>query len=129
MSKALEQLQQSIEAQKKRLAQMLAEKQLMDSRAKTQARLIAKKVDTRRKILLGAFLLSRLEHEDATIDVATLTIDGAHFASWLSRPEDCALFSLGNPAGTPRTPVVGAALQIQSSPAIAAIPDAVSNAL
>jgi DNA repair exonuclease SbcCD ATPase subunit len=87
MSKALENLDASIEAQKKRLEQLKARKQQIEARIKSAEKQRARKEDTWRKILAGAFFL-----EMAGEDVLSWVVKGKTLKEFLVREDDKALF-------------------------------------
>jgi hypothetical protein len=82
----------ALQAKKLKLKAKLAE---LDRPSKSQRRL-----DARRKILLGAFVLEQLEH--AGVTPQALTFEGKRFFDWLVRPNDRAVFE--TPAATTPTP-------------------------
>jgi hypothetical protein len=73
-------------------------KALQTKRAKLKAKLAQldrptksqRRLDARRKILLGAFVLEQLEH--AGVSPQALTFEGKRFFDWLVRPNDRAVF-------------------------------------
>ncbi len=65
----------------------------LDRPSKSQRRL-----DARRKILLGAFILEQLEHAGSTPQA--LTFEGKRFVDWLIRPNDRAVFEIPTEAVT-----------------------------
>jgi hypothetical protein len=73
-------------------------KTLKDKRAKLKAKLAqlnrptksARRLDARRKILLGAFVLEQLERTGSSPQ--GLTFEGKRFFDWLVRPNDRAVF-------------------------------------
>ena len=89
MSQALTKLDASIEAQQVRLTQLRARKQKLEAFAKTKLQGLARKQDTRRKVLLGAMLLERM---DRNPQVKQQLMD--QLASFLTRREDRLLFGL-----------------------------------
>ena len=82
----------ALQAKKLKLKAKLAQ---LDRPSKSQRRL-----DARRKILLGAFVLEQLEH--AGVAPQALTFEGKRFFDWLVRPNDRAVFE--TPAATTPTP-------------------------
>jgi len=90
MSKTLEALDASIELQQKKLEQMKARKQQIESRLRAAERKRARQQDTRRKILAGAFLLDVAAGQD----VLKLEVNGRTLESFLIREDDRALFGL-----------------------------------
>lgn len=83
-----EKLKASIEAQAKKLAQLKKQKAKIDS----QGKVTEKKKNTRRLILLGAFIDSQLAKNG--ISPALLTYENKRFNDFLTRPEERALFDL-----------------------------------
>lgn len=58
-----ESLEQRIAKQEERLNQLKAQKQAKDAREKAKQKVQERKNDTRRKILLGSYLLKKMEDE------------------------------------------------------------------
>ena len=89
-----------IEARLAAIDQKKAEalKALKDKRAKLKAKLAQlnrptrsqRRIDARRKILLGAFVLEQLERTGSSPE--TLSFEGKRFFDWLVRPNDRAVF-------------------------------------
>jgi len=86
-------------------------KALKDKRAKLKAKLAAlnrpsksqRRLDARRKILLGAFVLEQLEHTHSSPQ--SFSFEGKRFFDWLVRPNDRAVFEATAAEGTaPSTP-------------------------
>ena len=88
MTTALQKLEASIEAQQKKLGQLKAKRQAIEAREKAAEQKEKRAIDTRRKILLGSFVLSR----SSTVNISTLDIGGAMLADYLTRDDDRALF-------------------------------------
>jgi hypothetical protein len=85
-------------------AKLKAKLAQLDRPSKSQRRL-----DVRRKILLGAFVLEQLEH--AGVAPQALTFEGKRFFDWLVRPNDRAVFEpLTAAAPTPASPAAGLAV-------------------
>ena len=72
----------ALQAKRSKLKAKLAQ---LDRPTKSQRRL-----DARRKILLGAFVLERMQH--AGISPQALNFEGKRFFDWLVRPNDRAVF-------------------------------------
>jgi DNA repair exonuclease SbcCD ATPase subunit len=89
MSKALENLDASIENQKKRLEQLKARKQQIEARLKSAEKQRARKEETRRKILAGAFFLEMVGD-----DVLDFVVNGKTLKAFLTRSDDKVLFGL-----------------------------------
>lgn len=91
MTKALTKLEATIEAQQKKLAQLKAKKQKMDALHKARLTGLARRQDTRRKVLAGALLLE-LMNKDPDVHKQML----GKLSAFLTRDEDRALFSLSS---------------------------------
>ena len=89
MSQTLSKLEASIEAQQKKLAQLKAQKQRIEAREKTKLQGLARKQDTRRKVLAGAMLLELMD-KDTEVQQQML----GKLSAFLVRPDDRALFGL-----------------------------------
>ncbi|MHB8478246.1 MAG: DUF5710 domain-containing protein [Steroidobacteraceae bacterium] len=84
-------------------------KALQAKRAKLKAKLAqldrptksARRLDARRKILLGAFILEQLERTGSSPQ--SLTFEGKQFFDWLVRPNDRAVFETLTKAPTETT--------------------------
>lgn len=85
-------IEEQIAAATARLKQLkaLAQKQAARERA-AQAKK-ARSDATRRKILVGAFVLEQMERSG--ICAALLTYEDGRFSEWLTRPDDRALFGM-----------------------------------
>jgi hypothetical protein len=82
----------------------------LDRPTKSQRRL-----DARRKILLGAFVLEQLEHSGTTPQ--TLTFQGKRFFDWLIRSNDRAVFeTLTSDVPAPEIPAAAARLATTDTP-------------
>jgi hypothetical protein len=81
-----------IEAAKKKLKQLTAQKQQLEARKRTEETKRKRNDDTRRKILIGAAILAKVERGEwpqaRLLDMLNLT---------LTRPDDRALFDLPHP--------------------------------
>ena len=64
-----------------------------------------RRLDARRKILLGAFVLDQLEVRQE--DPASFEFNGKRFADWLVRPSDRAMFEGMPTPATPPSPTTG----------------------
>ena len=99
---------QDIEAKLAAIDQKKAEalKALQAKRAKLKAKLAqfdrpsksARRLDARRKILLGAFVLEQLERTGSSPQA--LTVEGKRFFDWLVRPNDRAVFETPSPTSS-----------------------------
>ena len=65
MSKTSENLDKKIEAQLERLKQLKAQKQAIEARQRAKQKEQDRKDDTRRKILLGSYLIKKMESNEA----------------------------------------------------------------
>ena len=83
------QLDQRIDSLETKLKQLKVRQQRLDARARALVSSRARKDDTRRKILIGATVLARIDTNQ--LDHADLT---AWLDSHLSREDDRALFEL-----------------------------------
>ena len=90
---------QKIEELQQRLARLQAQQRAAEARARAAASKTIRVQDTRRKVLVGAFVLEGLGHSG----VVQLSVQGRRFDAWLSRPADRALFDLP-PLAQPATP-------------------------
>ena len=63
MTKAAENLEKKIEAQLEKLKQLKARKQAIEAREKSKQKEQERKDDTRRKILLGSYLIKKMQNE------------------------------------------------------------------
>ena len=79
-----------IKAQEEKLKQLKAQKQQIEARKRAAAAKVNRAQDTRRKVLAGAMILDMMERDEATRQRFTARLD-----SYLTRPDDRALFGLG----------------------------------
>lgn len=75
-----------------KLKQAKALKQKQEAIKRTTLAKAERAADTRRKVLVGAFILEQLERSG--IGATLLTYEGGRFADWLTRPYDRELFGL-----------------------------------
>jgi hypothetical protein len=101
---------EALKALQTKRAKLKAQLAQLDRPTKSQRRL-----DARRKILLGAFVLEQLEH--AGLAPQALTFQGKRFFDWLIRPNDRAVFEPAPDATAPGT---------SSGPRIAAVDTALN---
>lgn len=80
-------LDASIEAQAKKLAELKVKKAKIDARGRSKEKAEERRKETRRLILLGAFLKSRM---DASEEARSKTLAGLD--SFLKKPEERTLF-------------------------------------
>ena len=63
MTKSAENIEKKIEAQLEKLKQLKAQKQAIEARERTKQKEHQRKDDTRRKILLGSYLIKKMQNE------------------------------------------------------------------
>ena len=63
MTKSAENIEKKIEAQLEKLKQLKAQKQAVEGRERTKQKEQQRKDDTRRKILLGSYLIKKMQNE------------------------------------------------------------------
>ena len=63
MTKSAENIEKKIEAQLEKLKQLKAQKQAIEARERTKKKEQERKDDTRRKILLGSYLIKKMQNE------------------------------------------------------------------
>ena len=63
MTKSAENIEKKIEAQLEKLKQLKAQKQAIEARERTKQKGQQRKDDTRRKILLGSYLIKKMQNE------------------------------------------------------------------
>ena len=89
MTKAAENLEKKIEAQLEKLKQLKARKQAIEAREKSKQKEQQRKDDTRRKILLGSYLIKKMQDNKATADKIL-----AELKEYLTEDRDRKLFNL-----------------------------------
>lgn len=82
-------IDESIEAAKKRLKQLQAQKQMQDAAKRAKASKEARAKDTRKKVLVGAMIMGQMEVSE---QVRAGIIDG--LGRYLKRADERALFDL-----------------------------------
>ena len=85
---SLESLEQRIEKQQERLKQLKAQKQKIENKEKSRRKELDRKDDVRRKILLGALTLKKMEDEAEKIKIL------AELNEYLTEDRDRKLFNL-----------------------------------
>ncbi len=63
MTKSAENIEKKIEAQLEKLKQLKAQKQAIEARERTKQKEQQRKDDTRRNILLGSYLIKKMQNE------------------------------------------------------------------
>lgn len=89
MAPNLERAEKRIKELEEQLRQAKALKQKVEARARAEAAKKKRAEDTRRKVLLGAFLLQQMESDPATHASVLRGLQG-----FLTRPDDRELFGL-----------------------------------
>lgn len=89
MTKAAETLEKKIEAQLEKLKQLKARKQAIESREKSKQKEQERKDDTRRKILLGSYLIKKMQESEANKEKILAEIN-----EYLVEDRDRKLFDL-----------------------------------
>ena len=90
MTKAAETLEKKIEAQLEKLKQLKARKQAIEAREKSKQKEQERKDDTRRKILLGSYLIKKMQNEANKEKIL------AELNEYLTEDRDRQLFDLPN---------------------------------
>ena len=91
MSKTSENLDKKIEAQLERLKQLKAQKQAIEARERAKQKEQDRKDDTRRKILLGSYLIKKMESNEANKQKILADLN-----EYLTEDRDRKLFGLSN---------------------------------
>ena len=89
MTKAAETLEKKIEAQLEKLKQLKAQKQAIEASEKTKQKEQERKDDTRRKILLGSYLIKKMNDNEVNKEKIL-----AELNEYLKENRDRALFEL-----------------------------------
>ena len=90
MTKAAETLEKKIEAQLEKLKQLKARKQAIEARERSKQKEQERKDDTRRKILLGSYLIKKMQNEANKEKIL------AELNEYLTENRDRLLFDLPN---------------------------------
>ena len=90
MTKAAEPLEKKIEAQLEKLKQLKARKQAIEARERSKQKEQERKDDTRRKILLGSYLIKKMQNEANKEKIL------AELNEYLTEDRDRQLFDLPN---------------------------------
>ena len=89
MSKTSENLDKKIEAQLEKLKQLKAQKQAIEARERAKQKEQDRKDDTRRKILLGSYLIKKMESNEANKEKILADLN-----EYLTEDRDRKLFNL-----------------------------------
>ena len=90
MTKSAENIEKKIEAQLEKLKQLKAQKQAIEARERTTKKERERKDDTRRKILLGSYLIKKMQNEANKEKIL------AELNEYLTENRDRQLFDLPN---------------------------------
>lgn len=88
MTKSAEDIEKKIEAQLEKLKQLKAQKQAIEARERTKQKEQQRKDDTRRKILLGSYLIKKMQNEANKEKIL------AELNEYLTEDRDRKLFNL-----------------------------------
>ncbi|WP_179995819.1 mobilization protein [Acinetobacter sp. YH16053] len=88
MTKSAENIEKKIEAQLEKLKQLKAQKQAIEARERTKQKEQQRKDDTRRKILLGSYLIKKMQNEANKEKIL------AELNEYLTEDRDRELFNL-----------------------------------
>jgi len=89
MTKSSEQIEKRIEAQLEKLKQLKSQKQAIEARERTKQKEQERKDDTRRKILLGSYLLKKMKDNEANKEKIL-----AELNEYLTEDRDRKLFNI-----------------------------------
>ncbi|ALV74964.1 hypothetical protein [Acinetobacter johnsonii] len=89
MTKSAENIEKKIEAQLEKLKQLKAQKQAIEAREKNKKKEQERKDDTRRKILLGSYLIKKMNANEASKEKIL-----AELNEYLTEDRDRQLFDL-----------------------------------
>ncbi len=82
-----------------KLKQAKAQRQKIEARKRAAESRKSRSEDTKRKVLIGAFVLEQLDR--GGLGAALFTCEGKRFADWLTRDADRAVFGLSEQTGAP----------------------------
>ena len=88
MTKSTENIEKKFEAQLDKLKQLKAQKQAIEARERTKQKEQQRKDDTRRKILLGSYLIKKMQNEANKEKIL------AELNEYLTEDRDRKLFNL-----------------------------------
>jgi len=88
MTKSAENIEKKVEAQLEKLKQLKAQKQAIEAREKIKQKEQERKDDTRRKILLGSYLIKKMQNEANKEKIL------AELNEYLTEDRDRQLFNL-----------------------------------
>ena len=88
MTKSAENIEKKIEAQLEKIKQLKSQKQAIEARERTKQKEQQRKDDTRRKILLGSYLIKKMQNEANKEKIL------AELNEYLTEDRDRKLFNL-----------------------------------
>ena len=91
MTKSAETLEKKIDAQLEKLKQLKAQKQAIEAREKTKQKEQERKDETRRKIVLGSYLIKKMQSNEANKEKILMELN-----EYLTENRDRQLFDLPN---------------------------------
>ena len=91
MAKFSEETRKKIEAQLEKLKQLKAQKQAIEARERSKQKEQERKDDTRRKILLGSYLIKKMQSNEANKEKILMELN-----EYLTENRDRQLFDLPN---------------------------------
>ena len=91
MTKSTENIEKKIEAQLEKLKQLKARKQAIEARERSKQKEQERKDDTRRKILLGSYLIKKMQSNEANKEKILTELN-----EYLTENRDRQLFDLPN---------------------------------
>ena len=91
MTKSAENIEKRIEAQLEKLKQLKARKQAIEARERSKQKEQERKDDTRRKILLGSYLIKKMQSNEANKEKILMELN-----EYLTENRDRQLFDLPN---------------------------------
>ena len=91
MTQSAENIEKKIEAQLEKLKQLKAQKQAIEARERSKQKEQERKDDTRRKILLGSYLIKKMQSNEANKEKILMELN-----EYLTENRDGQLFDLPN---------------------------------
>lgn len=85
-------IEEKIKALQEKLKQEKAKKQKMEARKKSAETKALRASDTRKKILIGAYVMDQMNSSGQEMEL--LNIHGMPLSNWLKRDDDRSLFGL-----------------------------------
>ena len=91
MTKSAENIEKKIEAQLEKLKQLKEKKKAIEARERSKQKEQERKDDTRRKILLGSYLIKKMQSNEANKETILMELN-----EYLTENRDRQLFDLPN---------------------------------